>query len=310
MERIKSKSPISRKSLHNLSVRQRSRVMFEVKNLSRYRSAQYDRSKYNITDENNSDVQNISILLVIECDYFTNNNDNCNYKCDAILEDNAVVSSFNDIPIEPSFHERLASCFVDNNLTHIQGNSILSLLRIHLYFFTLLKDVRTLLDTPHTRVVVSNVEPGEYVHFDLEAGIIQHLSDIPIASIVSLNYLEFDFNIDGCSLDRSGNIQLWPIQCRILNVQRTKPIVMGIYKGAHKPCDLNNFLKKLIIDITRIMSNGGINFHGNKVPIRLRCFIAGAPARSFILNHRGHMSSHPCSKCKVSGIKVAMSSMV
>lgn len=144
--------------------------MFEVKNRLRYRS------KDNATDEHNRDVQNICIPLVTECGSSTNN-DNCNYTCDATLEDDAVVSSFNGTSIEPSFRDRLASCFVDNNLTHIQGNSILSLLRTHLCFFTLPKDVRTLLDTPHTRVVTYDVELGEYVHFDLEAGIIQHLSD-------------------------------------------------------------------------------------------------------------------------------------
>lgn len=104
------------------------------------------------------------------------------------------------------------------------------------------KDVRTLLDTPHTRIVTYDVEPGEYVHFDLEARIIQHLSDIPIVSIV--NYLELDFNIDGCSLDKSSNNQIWPIQCRIVNVQRARPIVVGIYKGAQKPCDPNTYLEK------------------------------------------------------------------
>lgn len=109
--------------------------------------------------------------------------------------------------------------------------------------------------------------------------------------------------IDECSLDKSSNNQIWPIQCRIVNVQRARPIVVGIYKGAQKPCDPNTYLEKFIADITRIMSNGGIIFHGNKVPIRLRCFIADAPARAFILNHRSHVSSHPCSKCKVSGIR-------
>ena len=49
------------------------------------------------------------------------------------------------------------------------------------------------------------------------------------------------------------------------------------------------------------MSNGGINFHSIKLPVRLRCFIADAPARAFALNHRGHMSIRPCSKCTVSG---------
>ncbi|KAM0736975.1 hypothetical protein ACS0PU_000068 [Formica fusca] len=38
--------------------------------------------------------------------------------------------------------------------------------------------------------------------------------------------------------------------------------------------------------------------------LKLRCFIADAPARAFILHHRGHMAERPCSKCKVSGIHV------
>lgn len=93
-------------------------------------------------------------------------------------------------------------------------------------------------------------------------------------------------------------------QCRIANIQNTKPIVVGIYKGKQKPRDSNTFFEKFITDGRQIMSNGGINFRGNLVPIRLRSFIADAPARAFILNHRGHTSSQPCSKCKVFGIQM------
>ena len=49
------------------------------------------------------------------------------------------------------------------------------------------------------------------------------------------------------------------------------------------------------------MPNGGIIFHAIKLPIRLRWFIADAPARAFVLNHFGHMSQYPCSKCMVFG---------
>ncbi|XP_067210357.1 uncharacterized protein [Linepithema humile] len=49
---------------------------------------------------------------------------------------------------------------------------------------------------------------------------------------------------------------------------------------------------------------GGINFYGKIIPLRLRCFIADAPARAFILNHYSHVSRHPCSKCKVSGTRI------
>lgn len=50
------------------------------------------------------------------------------------------------------------------------------------------------------------------------------------------------------------------------------------------------------------MINGDITFRGKQLPIRLRCFIVDAPARAFILNHRSHMSNHPYSKCKISGV--------
>lgn len=37
------------------------------------------------------------------------------------------------------------------------------------------------------------------------------------------------------------------------------------------------------------------------ISIQLRCFIADAPARAFILNHVGHNAFSPCSKCTVQG---------
>lgn len=225
------------------------------------------------------------------------------YSCSSsscVSESNAALTlSFNSF-VEPSFRDRLASCFLNNNLTHVQCNSLLSLLRSHSCFSALPKDARTLLNTPRKCVSVSTVEPGEYIHFDVESEIIKNLSHV---SLTSINVLELDFNTDGCALDRSGCIHIWPIQCRIVNIEKMKPIVIGIYKGVHKPKNSNIFFEKFTMDIRRIISNGGIELYGNKIPVRLRSFIADAPARAFILNHRGHTSGHPCSKCKVSGIQ-------
>jgi len=167
----------------------------------------------------------------------------------------------------------------------------LSLLRTYPYFFNLLKDVRTLLNTPRNRVVTFNVEPDEYIHFDLETEITQCLESISFA--ITINQLEIDFNTDGCTLDKSSSIHIWPIQIRIANIQHAKPIVVGVYKGTQKPHDPIVFFERFVTDIKRLMLNGGINFHGNKIPISLRCFIADALARAFILNHRGHTSSQP-----------------
>ncbi|XP_020298549.1 uncharacterized protein LOC109862819, partial [Pseudomyrmex gracilis] len=139
------------------------------------------------------------------------------------------------------------------------------------YFSDLPKDVRTLLNIPRNPAVISNVEPGKYIHFNLEAKLVENLFNVLFVSTVK--ELVLDFNTDGC-----------------------------IYKGSEKPHDPNTSFEKFIANIIRIMSSGGITFNGNKIPIRLRSFIADAPARAFILNHHSHVSRQPCSKCKVSGV--------
>ncbi|XP_029674788.1 uncharacterized protein LOC115242542 [Formica exsecta] len=142
-----------------------------------------------------------------------------------------------------SFRDELASCFVDNNITHVQGNNFLSLLRKHPCFSYLPKDVRTLLDTPRSCLDICAVPPGEYLHFDLEVAVVDSLSN----------------NISCTSVNKTYN-EL----CR-----------MAEYISLAKECHLE-----------------------------LRCFIADAPVRAFILHHRGHMAERPCYKCKISGIHV------
>ncbi|XP_032690466.1 uncharacterized protein LOC116853466, partial [Odontomachus brunneus] len=327
MGKFKIKSSVSRKPLHKLSVKQRSRVMLEVRMHLKSQNIAASNPKCSSSNDCN-DVQNVNDSAIpgcsssIKCNLqnisdsailghsSTNDNPIPSYNCDIMYDENFIndesssssCSDINDISVlsdnEPTYRERLASCFVNNNFTHVQGNSMLSLLRTHPCFSNLPKDVRTLVSTPRNNVV-SKVEPGEYIYFDLEASLIEYVSNFSLAT--TLSEIVLDFQIDWCALDRAGTIHLWPIQCRIINIEQAQPIIVGIYKGLEKPRDPNSFFQAFIKDIQIIIDNGGINFNGNRIPIQLRCFIADAPARAFILNHRGHMSSKPCSKCKVSG---------
>lgn len=292
-------------------MKHRSRVMLEVRKRLRKNYATCNILYKKSNDNNIQDIPDSTLPGCSSSNNISILSDNCDIAQDTnIINDESsfsmssssskisdTFSAFSDNFYQPTFRERLASCFVDNNLTHVQGNSILALLRTHSCFSNLPKDVRTLLCTPRNGVVISNVEPGQYIHFDLETGIVESLSNT--ATIPT--ELELDFHTDGCSLDKAGTVHLWPIQCRVCNMEQTKPIIVGIYKGSQKSYDPNSFFKAFINDVRTIMSNGGITFNGNKVPIKLRSFIADAPARAFILNHRGHMSSRPCSKCKISG---------
>ncbi|KAL6420770.1 hypothetical protein ACFW04_014014 [Cataglyphis niger] len=133
---------------------------------------------------------------------------------------------------------------------------IFYLLRSHSCFHNLPKDVRTLLNTSRAKTIV----------------IIDVLSCFLIDFLP--NQIDIDFNIDGCNLDRLGNIK------------HIKPIIVGVYKSSAKPYNSNLFFK-----------NGGIFFKKKKLSIRLRYFITDASAGAFILNHTSHLSCHSCSKC-------------
>ncbi|XP_011867723.1 PREDICTED: uncharacterized protein LOC105561935 [Vollenhovia emeryi] len=185
----------SRKSLHKLSVRQRRRVMTQArtKNLR----LQISRAcNFAHIQSNNSTLQDIPASSIVGSsshrlhDSFSSNinilDDNIDdiRRCVNVEDDTASLSStsshgshesssLSTTSSEPSFSEHLASCFVDNNLTHSQGNSVLSVLKTLTCFSNLPKDVRTLLNTPRHRVVVCKVEPGEYIHFNLETGIVE-----------------------------------------------------------------------------------------------------------------------------------------
>ncbi|XP_076647790.1 uncharacterized protein LOC143356191 [Halictus rubicundus] len=303
MDRRVLKTSVSRKPYNKLSDRQKRSIRREIasnlRKFSRDNKLQSPPNVDNLQDipstsslsvpvSNNS---NESLLNIPTTSSFTHDSSSTSLCDDVVWESAGTVS-------EVSFRDRLASCFVDNNITHTQGNNILSLLRTHSCFSGLPKDIRTLISTARTSVITSVVEPGEYVHFNVELEIIKQLSK---CSPVIPGELQLDFHVDGCTLDRSNRIQIWPIQVRIVNILNSKPIVVGIYKGTQKPKDCNSYLQKFVSDINLIMSNGGITFHKKKIPVVLRCFIADAPVRAFILHHRGHMSHRPCSKCKVCG---------
>lgn len=212
-----------------------------------------------------------------------------------VTDDDTIVE------INPShvFQETLALSFIQGNLTHTQGNLILKALRTLPSFTYLPKDTRTLLHTPRGGAVVREINPGEYLHVGFEKSLIRILQKTPPHLIP--NVLEVDWSTDGARLNNSGNIQIWPIQCSIANIATSKPEVVGVYKGPKKPDNIDLFLKEFIDDVLQVIDRGGVSFLQKQFSVVLRAFIADAPARSWLLNHFGHTSSNPCSKCRVIG---------
>lgn len=153
MELHNLKLSISRKSVSSLCRRQRSEIMKEVRKNLRL---QYCTKCSTVTKDpvNNCDTQNMPSPSVASFtdninDVNTNNiNDVNDYRYNdspsssaSLSLSSSDVSFCETVPIESSFRQRLATCFIDNNLTHVQGNSILCLLRTHSCFNKIPNDV-------------------------------------------------------------------------------------------------------------------------------------------------------------------------
>lgn len=179
----------------------------------------------------------------------------------------------------------------------MQGDAILRLLRSHSCLESLPKTTRTLLQTPREPTELRTVDPGEYLHLGLIQALTLMLDGINPEDIP--NHLLVDFSTDGASLDKTPAGTIWPIQVIIANIPGCKPEVVGIYRGIEKPADAHDFFHDFLTDVDAVKAAGGIVYKNRHIAVSLRCFIADAPARAFILNHIGHTGKVPCSKCKI-----------
>ncbi|CAN7950881.1 unnamed protein product, partial [Ixodes pacificus] len=100
--------------------------------------------------------------------------------------------------------------------------------------------------------------------------------------------LVLSFNIDGLPLSKSSNLQLWPVQCLIVNFGDQVPFLVGAFAGPSKPASANDFLLPFVMELKNLLENGLI-VNGRSV------------SRSFILCTKGHSGYSGCPKCTCEG---------
>jgi len=201
-----------------------------------------------------------------------------------------------------NFQKFLRQCCLNNNINHVQTKAILRVLRTHKCFRNLPQDSRTLLKTSRDRINFVPIGSGVYWHISFVKTLEKHLSFYVADKIPPV--LEIELNTDGLSLSKSNPMQYWPLQYRVINILYFKPVIIGVYKGLEKPCDIYSFFDNLLDEVKEINNGlGGILIRNRHIPIVFKNFIADAPARALVLNHYGHNSYNPCSKCKVTGVR-------
>lgn len=190
--------------------------------------------------------------------------------------------------------QTLAEWAVTNNISHRATDHLLNLIRLHECFQNFPKSSKTLLSTPR-RVNTVPMDPGYYCHFDLRSGLIQFLQS-------NCNFLPETFflqiGVDGLPISKSSSLQLWPILCRIYGTHYV--FCIGCYSGNSKPQSANEFLGLFQEEISSLMLTG-LSYRDTIYSIKLHCFIADAPAKSFICLTKGHTGYSSCTKCITEG---------
>lgn len=142
---------------------------------------------------------------------------------------------------------------------------------------------------------------GTYIHFGFEKMVLPVLNKFVNAIDFTIT-LKLGINIDGLHLAKSSKSQVWPILVSIINCKILSNLVfpIGIYHGTKKPPCIQQFLHEFIIDLKSLLDNG-FEINGNILKFEIGHMTNDAPAKSFILNVKGHNAYFGCTTCAQEG---------
>lgn len=218
-------------------------------------------------------------------------------------EKNDVVLSVPSENSAPSVHaveslnSLIAAWAIDCNINLAHSTKLLKILRTHECFSKWPSDARTLLNTPRVIMEVVPMTPGHYIHFGLEKGIkmlIQFYGEDKLD-----NEIKLTLNIDGLPLFKSSPYSFWPILASFASCAEI--FIIGVYYGESKPQSVTEYLQ-LFVEEYNMLSNNGLSYNTKPFKIMIKNIVCDAPAKSYILNVKGHSGYSSCTKCKIEGI--------
>lgn len=214
--------------------------------------------------------------------------------------ENGIVEVIED---ESEETKQLRSLAVKSGMKQIHVNEMLKILRRRL-LPELPKSAKTFLGTNTAEYDIkemydSDGSMGEYVYFGIKKGISECIN--PNVHLKTTIFLQF--NIDGISLNKSGEKEFWVISAKVFyRPDIYKPFAVAIYSGNSKPANVDDFLKEYIEEINQLQIRG-ITISEKHFNVRIHCFICDMPARAFIKCTKGHTGYYSCERCTIKGIR-------
>lgn len=210
---------------------------------------------------------------------------------------NGDLSSLFQIPDEKpvtfDIKQSLAEWALTHQICHKALSSLLKILKDHPCYASLPVDARSLLRTPRVTEVVQ-LEPGLYSHFGLQHGIETFINNFEISD----TNIDLSVSVDGLPLSKSSNSCFWPILGSVVSYEYV--FIIGVYHGLQKPQHACDFLDRFVDEAVSLCSEG-MFVNGMHYSVCVKHIICDAPAKSFILNVKGHTGYSSCTKCYVEG---------
>ena len=226
-----------------------------------------------------------SDLSEIELD--SDSDDNEDFFYDAVEEkDKKIV---NDI------HHLL----VEHNIDQVTSKHLLRILRENTDT-EFPKDPRALLKTPR-QTHTTEMEGSNYHHFGLQSAIKKMIRDAKFNLNVYVNNIRLLINIDGAPLQKSTQKSIWPIQCS--SNMSNRVYLIGIFYGQGKPKNVDEFLKPLVDELNTLINNDFV-YLNDVFTIDIAAFVCDTPAKSILLNVKGHTGYNSCITCNITGQRI------
>lgn len=223
----------------------------------------------------------------------------------------AIIGSCNDdidsnqTELSESLELQLSNWAVKNNITH---NAISDLLKIVDPFVTdtLPLSAKSLLKTPRN-LTMTNLEGGKFFFFGIEKFLIDIIKNVelndfyfPFIDCDKRNLVTLTLSTDGIPICKSSNTTLWPILIRIDQAMNYGPFPCAIFCGNGKPASIISFMSDVVKELL-LLTASGVEVNGEHYTIKISCFVADRPARSFVKCIKGHGAYHSCERCDDEG---------
>ena len=188
---------------------------------------------------------------------------------------------------------------LEHNFRHIATKDLLRVLRKHTS--TLFpKDPRTLFGTP-TKTHTLKIEGGEYYHFVINFALIKLINDLKLNKVIYTNNINLQINIDGAPLHNSTVKGIWLIQCSVSGSKYS--YLIGLFYGQGKPRNIEEFLRSFVDEMKDLIENG-FRYLDEVFEVTFHTLICDVPAKSMLLNIKGHTGYNSCTSCHIVGQRI------